>query len=164
MNGRRLDAESRCANNPCNKIYCAPSDQIDRDRRDFIYQTNSSTLSLGSRVLIFPRTKQAVMTHVVLLSTCKNEAEARKIARNLLESKLIACANIAPISSIYLWKGKLEEAKEQLLIMKTLSEKVSAIKETIRSLHSYEIPELLSLEIREGMESYLGWIRSELVA
>lgn len=95
----------------------------------------------------------------IVLSTAGSLEEARKIAHALVERRLAACVNIAPqIESVYHWQGKLESSQELLLIVKTTAERVSKVFEAIQSLHSYELPECIALEITAGSEGYLNWI------
>ncbi|KAE8585072.1 hypothetical protein XENTR_v10021208 [Xenopus tropicalis] len=91
--------------------------------------------------------------------TCPNDTVAKDIARGLVERKLAACVNIIPqITSIYEWKGKLEEDNEVLLMIKTRSSKVSALTEYVRSVHPYEVCEVISLPIEQGNPPYLKWV------
>lgn len=97
---------------------------------------------------------------VVALVTCGSEEEALKIARALVENGLAACVNlISPVRSIYRWKGKVLDEKEWLLIIKTLGERFEKLEEKVKSLHSYSVPEIISLPILEGSSSYLEWVR-----
>ena len=100
---------------------------------------------------------------VIVLTTTSSEIEAKKIARALVERKLAACVNIVPkIQSVYRWKGKVEEAEEFLLIIKTARPKQEEVSATIRELHSYELPECVVLAIEGGSEQYLRWIDASL--
>ena len=100
---------------------------------------------------------------VVILVTTGRLSEAKKIARVVVESKLAACVNILPpIRSIYRWQGKLEDAKEYLLCIKSTRELFSELKAAISKLHSYTTPEIICLPIVEGSPEYLQWI-SDLV-
>jgi periplasmic divalent cation tolerance protein len=97
--------------------------------------------------------KRLVLTIVASLE------EAKKIAYTLVERQLAACVNIIPeISSIYRWKGKVEEAEEYLLLIKTTAEAFPSLCEAIQQLHPYEVPECLALNIDGGSENYLSWI------
>ena len=101
--------------------------------------------------------------YVVILVTAKDKKEAGKIARGLLGSKLIACANIVQgVQSLFWWQGKIDTSREALLILKTkkvLFKKVSA---KVKSLHSYQTPEIIALSIVNGSEDYLRWINSSV--
>jgi periplasmic divalent cation tolerance protein len=96
----------------------------------------------------------------VVLVTCGSRAEALKIARLVVMAKLAACANMvsAPVESIYRWKGKVESAKEFLLVIKTTSARFAALREAVLKAHSYDVPEIIALPIAAGSEKYLAWI------
>ena len=95
----------------------------------------------------------------IVLSTAGSEDEALKIARHLVEHQLAACVNIIPqIESIYRWQGKVESSQEWLLLIKTTAENFSAVRQAIRELHSYELPECIALSIEEGSPLYLQWL------
>lgn len=95
----------------------------------------------------------------IVLTTAGREEEARKIARALVERQLAACVNIVPqIESVYRWQGKVESAGEWLLLIKTTAEKFPAVLDAIRELHSYDLPECISIAIDEGSPSYLQWM------
>ena len=99
--------------------------------------------------------------YVIVMVTTANREEAEKIACHLLDEKLIACANIlGPVSSLFWWAGKIDRAEERILLMKsrlTLFEKLS---EKVKSLHSYEVPEILALPIVKGSQDYMKWLES----
>lgn len=95
----------------------------------------------------------------IVLSTAASEEEARKIARHLVEHQLAACVNIVPqIESVYRWLGKVESSREWLLLIKTTAEKFSDVHDAIRELHSYDLPECISIAIDDGSAEYLAWI------
>ena len=95
----------------------------------------------------------------IVLSTAGSADEARKIAHHLVERRLAACVNIIPqIESIYRWQGKVESTAEWLLIIKTTAGKFSGVRDAIRELHSYELPECIAIAIEDGSSSYLQWI------
>jgi periplasmic divalent cation tolerance protein len=98
---------------------------------------------------------------VIVLCTCSSETEANHIAGALVDARLAACVNIlpSPIQSIYRWKGKVEEAQEILLLIKTTQERFPALRDRIAELHSYETPEIIALPIWAGSEKYLAWLR-----
>lgn len=100
---------------------------------------------------------------VIVLTTAGSEEEAKKIARALVERKLAACVNIVPkIQSVYRWQGKIEEAEEFLLVIKTARPKQEEVSAAIRELHSYELSECIVLAIESGAEKYLKWIDDSL--
>ena len=97
---------------------------------------------------------------IVVLVTCGSEEEALKISNALVEERLAACVNIiSPIRSIYRWEGKIWDEEERLLIIKTQKKRFEALEKKVKSLHSYSVPEIISLSIVEGSSSYLNWIR-----
>ena len=98
--------------------------------------------------------------YIVVLVTCGSEEEALRIAHALVEGHLAACVNlVSPIRSIYRWEGKIWDEKEWLLIIKTQAKRFDRLKKRVKSLHSYDVPEIISLPIVEGSSSYLNWIR-----
>jgi periplasmic divalent cation tolerance protein len=95
----------------------------------------------------------------IVLCTAGSEDEARKIARHLVEQRLAACVNIVPrMESIYRWQGKLESSEEWLLLIKTTVDRFPAVRDAIRDLHSYELPECIAISIEDGSSGYLEWI------
>ncbi len=99
----------------------------------------------------------------IVLSTAGSEEEARKIANALVERQLAACVNIVPqIESVYRWQGKMESAREWLLLIKTTAEKFTAVRDAIRKLHSYDVPECVSINIEDGSAAYLEWIAANV--
>jgi periplasmic divalent cation tolerance protein len=94
----------------------------------------------------------------VVLVTVSSEEEATNIARDLVESKLAACVNIFPISSIYSWEGKINTEQEWQLTIKTKLTYFPELEATIKKLHSYQVPEIIALPIVAGSETYLSWI------
>ena len=106
------------------------------------------------------------MNLLIVTITCKNKEEATKIGKMLLEKKLVACAKVTnDVHSMYLWppkSGKIEEADEVMLICKTLESKWEAIEMEVRSIHSYENPEIYSLPVSHVSQKYLNWLRGEL--
>lgn len=96
----------------------------------------------------------------IVLTTASSPEEASKISRALVERRLAACVNIVPhVQSVYRWQGKVEQATEWLLIIKTQAAAFERLRDTIKELHSYELPECIMFEIAEGSEAYLNWIR-----
>ena len=103
-------------------------------------------------------------TYIVVIVTTTNKQEAEKIAQQLLKEQLIACANITcPVSSLFHWAGKLEKAEEYLVFMKSRKDLFEKLAETVKALHSYEVPEIIALPIVEGSKAYLDWLDSCLV-
>ena len=101
--------------------------------------------------------------YVVVVVTTTDKQEAEKIVRRLLGEKLIACANIiSPVSSHFHWSGKIERADECLVLMKSRKDLFEKLAETVKSLHSYEVPEILALPIINGSKTYMDWLESYL--
>lgn len=97
--------------------------------------------------------------YIVVFITASSKKEAMKIANGLVDKKLAACVNIVPnIKSIYTWKGKKEKASEVLLIVKSKREKFKNIVKKVKALHSYSVPEIISIPINNGNKDYLNWI------
>jgi periplasmic divalent cation tolerance protein len=99
--------------------------------------------------------------YIIVLVTAKDKKEAEKISRGLLEAKLIACANIiAGVQSLFWWQGKIDTSKEVLLILKTKKNLFKKIIARVKSLHSYQTPEIIALPLVAGSKDYLDWIGS----
>lgn len=97
----------------------------------------------------------------VILTAAGSEADAVRIGRALVSEGLAACANVIPSArSLYVWKGALCDERESLLIVKSRRDLFAAIRERIRSLHAYELPEVIMLPVQDGDETYLEWIRA----
>ena len=96
----------------------------------------------------------------VVFITCPTRALARKIARAAVQTRLAACVNIvlSPVESVYTWQGKLEKAREYLVIMKTSAKRLAALEYEVKHLHCYEVPEFIALPISEGSKEYLSWL------
>ncbi|HUJ09927.1 MAG TPA: divalent-cation tolerance protein CutA [Verrucomicrobiae bacterium] len=101
------------------------------------------------------------MTNLVIgLVTCSSRTEARKLAKAVLTRKLAACVNIVEgLESHYWWQGKLESARECLLLIKTTCGKVRAVTSTVKAAHSYEVPEIVFVPVAQGERKYLEWLR-----
>jgi periplasmic divalent cation tolerance protein len=97
--------------------------------------------------------------HIVVFVTAGSKDEACKIARRLIEKRLAACVNIVEkIDSLFRWEGKVDAAAEALLLIKSKKSKFSQIVKAVRSVHSYEVPEIIALPIICGDGPYLKWI------
>jgi len=103
------------------------------------------------------------LTYILVMITTSSREEAEKIAKTLLEKKLIACANIfGPASSRFWWQGKIDEAEEYVVFMKTEEGLFEEVAKHVKRLHSYEIPEIIALPIIKGFKPYLEWISNNL--
>jgi periplasmic divalent cation tolerance protein len=96
----------------------------------------------------------------IVLITSSSLVEARKIAGSVVGKRLAACASalIAPVESVYRWKGKVEKAREYLLILKTTAGRLGPLEAEVARLHSYDVPEFLVLKVDSGSQKYLEWI------
>ena len=94
----------------------------------------------------------------LVLSTAGSKEEAQKIARILVERLLAASVNIVAVESIYRWEGEVETAQEWLLVIKTTDEAFERVRAAIAELHSYEVPECISISVEDGSAEYLQWI------
>ena len=94
----------------------------------------------------------------IVLTTLGADADAAALARTLIDERLAACVNILPpMTSVYRWQGKVEQDREQQMVIKTASDRVAALQARLRQLHPYELPEFLVLDAT-GSEAYLAWV------
>ncbi|KAM9218036.1 protein CutA [Leptosomus discolor] len=102
-------------------------------------------------------------THSIAFINCLNEQIAKDIARAIMDKKLAAYVTILPKSSaLYFWKGELEESTEILLLVKTRTSKIGELSNYVRSIHPFEIPEIISLPIDQGNPLYLKWVEENV--
>jgi periplasmic divalent cation tolerance protein len=123
------------------------------------------TPSLRSSVLvaILTRSKPMMSQLSLLYTTFPHEEEAIKVARELLEKRLIACANIlGSIRSLYTWQGKIEDGQEVAVLLKTTSAKVSEVIQRIQALHSYETPAILEIPAGQSAKAFSEWVHEEV--
>ena len=98
----------------------------------------------------------------IIYITAANKREAKKIARELIKARLVACVNIiGGVTSVYRWKGRIEEGAEALLIAKTRKARVHAVIKKVKSIHSYSCPCVLSIPVRSVNRCFLQWIKEE---
>jgi periplasmic divalent cation tolerance protein len=103
------------------------------------------------------------MQAIVVLTTLPDRNKAKAFARALVEEKLAACVNIVPgLTSIYRWKGAVHEDPEVLCVVKTTRARLTKLKQRLKSLHPYDVPELLALPVTAGSESYLQWLEASV--
>ncbi len=103
------------------------------------------------------------MAFQLVLTTCPDEHIAKNIAQHLVTEKLAACVNILPnITSIYHWQGEIQCDNEVQLLIKTDSEKFALLNAQINELHPYDVVEVIALNIQQGDNHYLNWIREYL--
>ena len=98
----------------------------------------------------------------IVLVTVASQTEGETIAHQLLEAKLAACVNLFPVTSIYVWQEKLEREQEYQLTIKTDLNLFAELSQKIKTLHSYEVPEIIAIPIVMGSNSYLQWLDSSL--
>ena len=102
------------------------------------------------------------MEEVRLVLVTSPAAEAPALARRLVEERLAACVNLlSGTTSVYRWEGKLEEAEETLMILKTSAGRIRELRERVVALHPYDVPEFVVVPVESGLESYLAWVLAE---
>ena len=100
----------------------------------------------------------------VVLSTFPSADKAAEVARILVEGRLCACVNIVPaVRSIYRWQGEVSDDSEVLALIKTTSERFPPLADRLRSLHPYEVPEIIALDVADGHAPYLAWVASSVL-
>ena len=100
----------------------------------------------------------------LVLTTLPDEGTAERLARRLVDERLIACGNVVPgLGSIYRWEGVTETAREVLLVMKTREELVTRLFERAAQLHPYDVPELVALRATDVADAYARWLRDETI-
>ncbi|MEM2890106.1 MAG: divalent-cation tolerance protein CutA [Candidatus Hadarchaeum sp.] len=99
----------------------------------------------------------------IVLTTVKDRREANRISQALISEKLAACVSIVPnVASVYRWQGKIERSREIILVIKTSTKKIDRLMSRIKELHSYQVPEIISLKIQRGLPQYLKWLKESL--
>lgn len=98
----------------------------------------------------------------VVLVTAGSEAEADRLARHLVETRLAACVNVYPVRSTYRWQGEVQTEPEWQLVIKTDLSQFDRLSEAIAQHHSYEVPEIIALPIVAGLPAYLTWLQTEM--
>ena len=102
---------------------------------------------------------------LLVMSTFPDAQPAQRVAQQIVEERLAACANVLPsIKSIYRWQGKVEESEESLVLIKTTVDRFAAMQTTLRRLHPYEVPEIVALPIDRGLPDYLRWVVEQCAA
>ena len=96
---------------------------------------------------------------VLVLTTAPDDERAEAWARALVEERLAACVNVhGPMTSFYRWKGVVERDAERQVVIKTTRERVPSLRERLRELHSYELPEFVVLAVEDGSDEYVKWV------
>lgn len=99
---------------------------------------------------------------LLILSNVPDRDTAGRIARELVNAGAAACANILPaVHSVYRWEGKMEEAEEITLMVKSTADRYDEVETMIRRLHPYSVPEIIALPITHGLPAYLQWLAAE---
>jgi periplasmic divalent cation tolerance protein len=105
------------------------------------------------------------VTYAVVFVMAPSAEEAGLIGRALVDDRLAACANVVPsVASAYWWQGRVEEAGEALIILKTRQELLPRLVDRVKALHSYTVPEVIALPILGGNPDYLRWIDESVIA
>lgn len=100
---------------------------------------------------------------VLVLTTIGADADGPALARTLVEERLAACVNVLPtMTSVYRWKGQVEQDREQQLVIKTTSDRLDPLQARVRELHTYELPEFLVIAADGGSAAYLAWVRESV--
>lgn len=97
--------------------------------------------------------------YCVVLTTAGAEEEAHRLAEELVARKLAACVQVVPITSYYVWEERSHRDSEWLLLIKTTVSRYGDVEDFIRRHHSYEVPEIVQIPIRQGLDRYLAWVR-----
>ncbi len=107
-----------------------------------------------------PRLGIKLTDKIVVLVTCGSMKEAERLAKAIVKARLAACVNIstAPVESVYRWKGRVERAREFLLLVKSTRKRFAGLRRELERLHSYDVPEIIALPIAEGSAGYLRWL------
>jgi periplasmic divalent cation tolerance protein len=107
--------------------------------------------------------REKMKSYIQITTTTETKEEAQKIAQYLVDTKLAACVQVTgPITSIYRWKGKVENAQEWLCLIKTQDDLYDKVEAAIKSQHHYETPEIIAVPIVKGSKEYLNWIDENL--
>ncbi len=103
------------------------------------------------------------MDYIIVLVTTPTLKEATHIATSLVEKRIAACTNIVSnIQSVFRWKGRIEKEKEHLLIIKSRKMLLEKLVKTVKSMHSYEVPEIIAVQIIDGNKDFLNWLKSSV--
>jgi periplasmic divalent cation tolerance protein len=100
--------------------------------------------------------------YCIIYTTFPDLKTAKKITKGTIQHKFAACGNIFKLSSLYIWKGKIEDTPEYGAFIKTTRKNCKRCEDFIKSNHPYEVPEIISWKIERGLSTYLNWIRREV--
>ncbi|WP_420474779.1 divalent-cation tolerance protein CutA [Noviherbaspirillum sp. ST9] len=99
---------------------------------------------------------------LLVLTNVPDEVTAHTIARGVVADRLAACVNVLPaVRSVYQWEGKIEEAVEVTLLIKSTQDRYAALEAAIRKAHPYDVPEIIAMPVSAGLPAYLNWVVSE---
>ncbi len=98
------------------------------------------------------------MKPVIIVSTYPDKKSVNKIANQVVKKRYAACVNVTKISSIYTWKGKIENTSEYLALFKTIEKKKNTLKNEIKKTHPYDVPEIVEIDVRSINKPYLNWL------
>lgn len=102
------------------------------------------------------------METLLVLTNLPDRPSAERLAQSLVQARLAACVNIlAPCRSVYNWKGKIEDAQEHPVLIKTTRDRYDSLEAAIRSSHPYELPEIIAVPLAAGFSAYLDWVVAE---
>jgi periplasmic divalent cation tolerance protein len=100
---------------------------------------------------------------LIVFTTCGNDADAKSLARLLVEGRMAACVNaIGQVASTYRWQGEVQQDQETLLIIKTTASRLAAVEQAIRAHSKYELPEVIAVPVHGGSVDYLAWLRESV--
>lgn len=103
--------------------------------------------------------------YIQVVTTTETKDDARRVARALVESRLAACVQIlGPIVSTYWWKGEIAEAEEYMCVVKTRQDLFTSVEAAIKTVHPYDVPEILSMPVGASSQTYLDWLNGELIS
>lgn len=104
------------------------------------------------------------MTHtIVVFVTCPTKRQAKRLAQALVKQRLAACVNLLPdVQSLFWWEGRVDQAREVLLLIKTTARRFEALRRTVCALHPYGVPEVIAVPIRQGHPPYLRWVQASV--
>lgn len=104
------------------------------------------------------------MEAILVITNLPDRESARNLAEKLVDERLAACVNLlAPCESVYRWQGRIENAQEVPLLIKTLKAHYGKVEKTIRQCHPYELPEIIAVPITAGLPAYLDWLGAETI-
>ena len=98
------------------------------------------------------------MKPTIIVSTYPDKKSITKISNELVRKKIVACVNITKISSVYAWKGKIENTSEYLAFFKTTTKNKKILKEKLKATHPYDVPEIVEIDVNSMNKPYLDWL------